>query len=134
MPGAGRITLEQAAAAMALSDMGHSTRQIENEIGVTQASVSDILNRKGRWAEVLDSSIFQKLRSQQNKALELASRTMAAQLFMRGVESFFPKLSLTKSPLRKTQRVSLFPNYLFVRFQNFENEYGSVAWCPGVSA
>ena len=53
-------------------------------------------------------------------------------LRMRGIESFFPKLSLTKSALRKTQRVSLFPNYLFVRFQSFENDYGSVVWCPGV--
>ena len=53
-------------------------------------------------------------------------------LRMRGIESFFPKLSLPKSAQRKRQIVSLFPNYLFVRFQSFEDEYGSVIWCPGV--
>jgi transcription elongation factor/antiterminator RfaH len=53
-------------------------------------------------------------------------------LRMRGIESFFPKLFLPKSAQRKRQIVSLFPNYLFVRFQSFEDEYCSVIWCPGV--
>jgi transcription elongation factor/antiterminator RfaH len=53
-------------------------------------------------------------------------------LRLRGIETFFPKLCLPKSGQRKTQIVSLFPNYLFVRFQSFEDEYYSVAWCPGV--
>jgi Transcription termination factor nusG len=53
-------------------------------------------------------------------------------LRLRGVETFFPKLSLPKPAQRKRQIVSLFPNYLFVRFQSFEDEYYSVTWCPGV--
>ena len=53
-------------------------------------------------------------------------------LRLRGVETFFPKLSLPKPARRKRQIVSLFPNYLFVRFQSFEDEYYSVTCCPGV--
>ena len=53
-------------------------------------------------------------------------------LRLRKIETFFPKLSLPKSAQGKKQIVSLFPNYLFVRFRNFEDEYYSVAWCPGV--
>src|SRR5437764_12633077 len=50
----------------------------------------------------------------------------------RGVETFYPKLLLPSSAQRKCRVVSLFPNYLFVRFETFSDEYSSVAWCPGV--
>lgn len=51
-------------------------------------------------------------------------------LRLRGVDTFFPKLSLPKSVKRKRQIVPLFPNYLFVRFDIAS--CWSVMWCPGV--
>src|SRR5438445_11175705 len=50
----------------------------------------------------------------------------------RGVETFYPKLLLPNSAQRKRRVVSLFPNYLFVRFETFSDEYNSVSWCPSV--
>jgi transcriptional antiterminator RfaH len=50
----------------------------------------------------------------------------------RGVETFYPRLSLPKSATRK-KVVSLFPNYLFARFEVFSNAWMSVMWCPGVN-
>src|SRR5262245_56800835 len=53
-------------------------------------------------------------------------------LHLRGVETFFPKLSLPKSAKRKKQIVPLFPSYLFVCIDVISFEYASVIWCPGV--
>jgi transcriptional antiterminator RfaH len=53
-------------------------------------------------------------------------------LQLRGVETFFPKLSLPKSAKRKKQIVPLFPNYLFVCVDFVSEEYASIIWCPGV--
>jgi transcriptional antiterminator RfaH len=53
-------------------------------------------------------------------------------LRLRGVDTFFPKLSLPKSAKRRRQIVPLFPNYLFVRFDIASGACWSVIWCPGV--
>jgi transcription elongation factor/antiterminator RfaH len=53
-------------------------------------------------------------------------------LHLRGVETFFPKLSLPKSAKRKKPIVPLFPSYLFVCIDIISFEYASVIWCPGV--
>jgi transcriptional antiterminator RfaH len=50
----------------------------------------------------------------------------------RGIETFFPQLSLPKSAKRKKRIVALFPNYLFVCVGFIGNEYASIIWCPGV--
>ncbi len=52
-------------------------------------------------------------------------------LRLRGIETFFPKLSFPKSINRKRQVVPLFPSYLFVRFEISSGAW-SVMWCPGV--
>lgn len=53
-------------------------------------------------------------------------------LRLRGIDTFFPKLFLPKSPKRKKQVVALFPNYLFVRCEIVSQECGFIVWCPGV--
>ncbi len=52
-------------------------------------------------------------------------------LRLRGIDTFFPKLSFPKSIKRKRQVVPLFPSYLFVRFEIASGAW-SVMWCPGV--
>jgi transcription antitermination factor NusG len=53
-------------------------------------------------------------------------------LHRRGIDTFFPQLSLPKSAKRKKQIVALFPNYLFVCADLISIEYASIIWCPGV--
>jgi transcriptional antiterminator RfaH len=50
----------------------------------------------------------------------------------RGINTFFPQLSLPKSAKRKKRIVALFPNYLFVCVDFIADEYASIIWCPGV--
>ncbi len=52
-------------------------------------------------------------------------------LRLRGIDTFFPKLSFPQSVRRKRQVAPLFPNYLFVRFEIASGMW-SVMWCPGV--
>ena len=51
-------------------------------------------------------------------------------LRLRGVNTFFPKLLLPKTPRKKERIVPLFPNYLFV--QAHSHECSCIGWCPGV--
>jgi len=53
-------------------------------------------------------------------------------LRLRGIDTFYPKLFLPRSPKRKKQVVPLFPSYLFVRFEIVSGESCSIIWCPGV--
>jgi hypothetical protein len=78
MPGAEQITLPQAAAVQVLHDLGHSTRQIEREIGLSDTSAHDILHRHGRWGETCETPVFKRLRAEQKAHLEATSRTLAA--------------------------------------------------------
>jgi transcriptional antiterminator RfaH len=55
-----------------------------------------------------------------------------ANLRRRGIETFFPQLSLPKSTKRKKRIVALFPNYLFVFVDFIADQYTSIIWCPGV--
>jgi transcriptional antiterminator RfaH len=50
----------------------------------------------------------------------------------RGIDTFFPQLSLPKAAKRKKRIVALFPNYLFVCVDFIADEYASIIWCPGV--
>lgn len=52
-------------------------------------------------------------------------------LGLKGVESFFPKLSLPGSAEKKKRVVPLFPNYFFVHIY-LPAEYHYVIWSPGV--
>ncbi len=49
----------------------------------------------------------------------------------KGLEVFFPRLSLPHYKLGQEQLVPLFPNYLFVRLQ-LPEEYAYAIWSPGV--
>lgn len=62
-----------------------------------------------------------------------AQKEEAAQAYLRqkGVEVFFPRLSLPRSSRRRKLVVPLFPNYLFVRI-DLTTEYYAVLWSPGV--
>lgn len=51
-------------------------------------------------------------------------------LFSRGIEVFFPKLRVPAN--LQSRVVPLFPSYLFARFNASSEEFGQVAWCPGV--
>ena len=52
-------------------------------------------------------------------------------LRLKGLDVFFPQLFLPESLRKRKRIIPLFPSYLFVRIQIFE-EYHYVAWCPGV--
>ncbi|MDH3444873.1 MAG: hypothetical protein OEN50_13170 [Deltaproteobacteria bacterium] len=51
----------------------------------------------------------------------------------KGIEVFFPRLSIPKNTKRLNPIIPLFPNYLFVRLNVESDEYGYVSWSPGVS-
>jgi transcriptional antiterminator RfaH len=51
----------------------------------------------------------------------------------KGLEVFFPQLSLPRNTKRLNPVIPLFPNYLFVRLNIESEEYGYVAWSPGVN-
>ena len=65
--------------------------------------------------------VLTKVRSEETAQIHLSTK---------GIEVFYPKLIL---PVVKSGRhiVSLFPNYLFVRF-DVSSEYYQVVWCRGV--
>jgi transcriptional antiterminator RfaH len=50
----------------------------------------------------------------------------------KGLEVYFPRLSLPKNSMRAKPIIPLFPNYLFVRLNVRSAEYDYVAWSPGV--
>jgi len=52
-------------------------------------------------------------------------------LTLKGIDVFFPRLLLPAALGKRKPIIPLFPNYLFVRIQIFE-EYRYVAWSPGV--
>jgi len=52
-------------------------------------------------------------------------------LRLKGIDVFFPRLLLPVALGKRRPVIPLFPNYLFVRIQIFE-EYRYVAWSPGV--
>jgi transcription elongation factor/antiterminator RfaH len=51
----------------------------------------------------------------------------------KGLEVFFPRLSLPRNTKRANPVIALFPNYLFVRLNIESEEYGYVSWSPGVN-
>ena len=51
----------------------------------------------------------------------------------KGLEVFFPRLSLPRNTKRAKPVIALFPNYLFVRLNIESEEYGYVSWSPGVN-
>ena len=53
-------------------------------------------------------------------------------LVSKGIEVFYPKLSLPIPTRLGRSVVSLFPNYLFVRINSFSPEHSQVIWCRGV--
>lgn len=52
-------------------------------------------------------------------------------LSLKGVESYFPRLSVPGQCHSQNRVVPLFPNYLFVRI-NLATEYHLVTWTPGI--
>jgi transcription antitermination factor NusG len=52
-------------------------------------------------------------------------------LRQKGVEVFFPRLSLPRSSQRRKLVIPLFPSYLFVRIDLW-TQYYAVLWAPGV--
>lgn len=71
-----------------------------------------------RWYVVLT-----KPRNEENARFHLATK---------GIEVFYPKLSLPMPTRSGRNVVSLFPNYLFVRIDSFSPEHSQVTWCHGV--
>ena len=53
-------------------------------------------------------------------------------LLQKGLEVFLPKLLLPSDRAARRRVVPLFPNYLFARINVDSEEYGYVAWSPGV--
>ncbi len=51
----------------------------------------------------------------------------------KGLEVFYPRLSLPRNTKRLNPIIPLFPNYLFVRLNAESEEYSYVSWSPGVS-
>ena len=81
-----------------------------------RCTVEHSLQSGKKWYVVLT-----KARSEETAQIHLSTK---------GIEVFYPKLIL---PVSKSGRhiVSLFPNYLFVRF-DVSSEYYQVVWCRGV--
>ena len=52
-------------------------------------------------------------------------------LKQKGIDVFFPRLSLPRSSQRRRLVIPLFPSYLFVRI-NLRKQYYAVLWAPGV--
>jgi predicted transcriptional regulator len=80
------IDTVKATQAMALSEMGYSQQAIADQTGIAQRSISDILNRVGHWGKLAESSVLSKFRLEQNRALESAARSFAAQSWAKAAE------------------------------------------------
>lgn len=87
MPGAPQITLDKAATADAMSEIGYSASQVGAAVGLHPRSVFDVLHRVGHWGKDAESSVFKRLRSEQTKALEAAGRVLAAQAMVQCAET-----------------------------------------------
>ena len=86
MPGAPSIDPAKAALAFNLEEAGYNPTQIAPKADLNRASVYDILKKHGRWGEIADKPVFQKLRQEQNQHLEAGFRTASAQLLARSLD------------------------------------------------
>ena len=73
MPGAPNVPLDRAAQAMQLVDYGYSQRIAGQITGIPQPTVSDILNKHGKWGEIVETSVWHELRSTQKKHFQVAT-------------------------------------------------------------
>ena len=75
-----RTDLRTAALVMELGKTeGRSTRDVSKLTGVPRTTVENILNGAHGWDQVAQSDAFKWHRQEQNRALEQANRTMAAE-------------------------------------------------------
>ena len=75
-----RTDLPTAALVMELGKTeGRSTRDVSKLTGVRRTTVENILNGAHGWDQVAQSDAFKWHRQEQNRALEQANRTMAAE-------------------------------------------------------
>jgi predicted transcriptional regulator len=86
MPAAS-ISYEQAATAVEMAKLGHTSESIAPILGISGRSIRDILNKHGRWGEIAETPVFARLRHEQSKVLESAFRAGAAKLFERAFDA-----------------------------------------------
>ena len=72
--------------AASLADLGYKSPQISQIVGLAPSTIDDIIAKHGRWGEVTETSVFVRLRAEQNKVLESAFRAGAARLFARAFD------------------------------------------------
>ena len=93
MPGAPQITFEQAAKAIvAVEEFGYSQKTAAELADISRPSVSDILNGKYRWGELLESPVFNKLRLAQKRAFQVATFELSRKSLIQA-DSALPKAS-----------------------------------------
>lgn len=91
-----RTDFPTAALVMELGQQGKSTRQIAAVTGVSATTVSNILNGEFGWGQIAEGPVFQQYRAQQNKALEVAARALAAKAYAHA-EEVLPKANFLQS-------------------------------------
>ena len=84
--GAPAIDPIKAAQAVTLAELGYNSPAISRETGINQRTVRDILAKHEKWGELAESSVFASLRREQNRALEAAARSFAAQSWAKAAE------------------------------------------------
>ena len=73
MPGAPNVPLDRAAQALELVELGYSQRIAGEITGIPQQTVSQILNRHGKWGEVAEEPVWRELRSIQKRHFQAAT-------------------------------------------------------------
>ena len=91
------ITLEQAATVVeAVNGLGYSQLKAGELAGISQPSVSAILNGRYRWGEIAEGPVFNELRLRQKKAFQVATFDLARKALDRA-ETALPKASFLQA-------------------------------------
>ena len=82
MPGGPGIDPLEAVKAFSLADLGYTPQQISQKVNISRPSLYYIFGRHGKWGEIADTPVFNRLRREQNQLLEASYRTIAASSLM----------------------------------------------------
>ena len=77
----------KAAQAQALGDLGYPGTQVAAMVGLKERTAYEVIGRYGHWGRTeVETPVFARLRTEQNKAIEATARMLAAKMFVQADE------------------------------------------------